>query len=85
MSDFESCQFILIQMAYVTDRLVSIIEQDLMGHLTSAYMWWVYGRSAFVRYVITKFSRIDSLPSSLTHGAPLRAREARESSAITPL
>ena len=30
-----------------------------------------------VRYVITKFSRMDSLPNFLTHGAPLRAREAR--------
>ena len=33
-----------------------------------------------VRYVITKFSRMDSLPNFLTHGAPL-ARFARESSA----
>ena len=30
-----------------------------------------------VRYVITKFSRMDSVPNFLTHGAPLRAREAR--------
>ena len=30
-----------------------------------------------VRYVITKFSRMDSLPNFLTHGAPLRARFAR--------
>ena len=30
-----------------------------------------------VRYVITKFSGKDSLPNFLTHGAPLRAREAR--------
>ena len=27
-----------------------------------------------VRYVITKFSRMDSLPNFLTHGAALRAR-----------
>ena len=40
----------------------------------------VYGWAG-VRYVITKFSRMDSLPNFLTHGAPLRAREARESSA----
>ena len=26
-----------------------------------------------VRYVITKFSRMDSLPNFVTHGAPLRA------------
>ena len=30
-----------------------------------------------IRYVITKFSGMDSLPNFLTHGAPLRAREAR--------
>ena len=30
-----------------------------------------------VRYVITKFSRMDSLPNFLTLGAPLRARFAR--------
>ena len=34
-----------------------------------------------IRYVITKFSRMDSLPNFLTHGAPqaraLRARELR--------
>ena len=28
------------------------------------------------RYVITKFSRMDSLPNFLTHGTPLRARES---------
>ena len=37
-----------------------------------------------VRYVITKFSRMDSLPNFLTHGAPL-ARFARESSAINTI
>ena len=36
----------------------------------------VYGRAG-VRYVITKFSGMDSLPNFLTHGAPLRARFAR--------
>ena len=41
-------------------------------------MQWVYGRSAFVRYVITKFSRMDSLPNFLAHGAPLRTLRARE-------
>ena len=39
----------------------------------------VGGRSG-VRYVITKFSRLDvrldSLPNFVTHGAPLRARES---------
>ena len=37
MSDFDSCQFILIWMADITDRLGSTSEQDLMWHLTSAY------------------------------------------------
>ena len=31
----------------------------------------VYGRAG-VRYVITKFSGMDSLPNFLTHGAPLK-------------
>ena len=35
-----------------------------------------------VRYVITKFSQMDSLPNFVTHGAPLGALRARESSAI---
>ena len=47
---------------------LAISVQDLMWHLTSACMWWVYGRS-FVHYVITKFSRMDSLPNFFTHGA----------------
>ena len=36
------------------------------------------GGRAGVRYVITKFSRMDSLPNFVTHGAPLRALRARE-------
>ena len=40
----------------------------------------VYGRAG-VRYVITKSSRMDSLPNVLTNGAPLRALRARGSSA----
>ena len=39
---------------------------------------WYAG--AGVCYVITKFTRMDSLPNFVTHGAPLRTRE---SSAIT--
>ena len=34
-------------------------------------MYWVYGRSAFIRYVMTKFSGMDSLPIFFTHGAAL--------------
>ena len=33
----------------------------------------VYGWAG-VRYVITKFSQMDSLPNFVTHGAPLHAR-----------
>ena len=37
------------------------------------------GGRACVRYVITKFSRMDSLPNfTVTHGAPLRALRTRE-------
>ena len=49
-------------------------------HLASAYMKWVYGRSAFVRYVITKFSCFHRLLIYLSNGTPpctLRARELR--------
>ena len=35
-----------------------------------------------VRYVITKFSRMDSLKNFLTHGAPLRARFAVHPSSL---
>ena len=38
-----------------------------------------------VRYVITKFSGIDSLPNFLTHGAPLRARFARAGAPLSHL
>ena len=44
-------------------------------HLAPAYMKWVYGRLPFVRYVTTKFSRMDSLTNFLTHGAPLKKRQ----------
>ena len=33
------------------------------------------GGRAGVRYIVTQFSRMDSLPSFVTHGAPLRSRE----------
>ena len=48
--------------------------------MKSVYGW--PGARAGVRYVMTKFSRMDSLPNFVTHGAPLRALRARESSAI---
>ena len=45
-------------------------------HLASAYKKWVYGRSAFVRYVITKFSCFHRLPIYLSNGVPPRALRA---------
>ena len=54
----------------------SQIVQDLLWYLTSAYMKGVYGWAG-VRYLITKFSWMDSLPNFVTYGAPLRARFAR--------
>ena len=43
------------------------------------------GGRAGIRYVITKFSRMDSLPNFATHGALLSALRARESFAIITL
>ena len=64
----------LIRMGNITDRLLSSCARS---HLTSAYMKCVYGWAS-VLYVIIKFSRMDSLPNFVTHGAPLRALRARE-------
>ena len=70
-----------IRMAYVTERLVKLckIYCDIWHWLT-----WIgvrVGGQTGVRYVITKFSRMDSLPDFVTHGAPLRAFRVGESSA----
>ena len=78
MSDFNSCQFILIRMAHITDRQVSIWARCNVTLDVSLHE--VYVRAA-VRYVITKFSWMDSLPNFLTHAALLRALRMRESSA----
>ena len=48
-------------------------------------VWVRAGGRAGVLYVITKFSRMDILPNFVTHGAPLRALCARESSAINDI
>ena len=61
MSDFDSCQFIIIRMAY---KVLISPRCDIWHQLT----WSVC--TVGVRYVITKFSRMDSLPNFLTHGAP---------------
>ena len=65
MSDFDICQFILIRMAYkvlISPR--SNVTFDISLHEVCVRVG--------VRYVITKFSRMDSLPNFLNHGAPLR-------------
>ena len=74
---------ILIRMAYITERPVKLCKmyRNIWHRLT----WSVCtGGWARVRYVITKLSRIESLPNFVTLGAPLLALRARESSAITP-
>ena len=64
MSDFDSCQFILIRMAYkvlISPR--SNVTFDISLHEVCVRVG--------VRYVMmTKFSRMNSLPNFLTHGAP---------------
>ena len=62
---------ILIRMGNITNRLVLacarfIVTFDICSHEVCVRLG--------VRYVITKFSRMDSLPNFVTHGAPLRAR-----------
>ena len=67
---------ILIRMGNITDRLVSSCARSIVT-FDMAYMKCVYGWEG-VLYVITKFSRKDSLPNFVTHGAPLRSLRARE-------
>ena len=62
-------------MAYIADRLVSICARSNVTFDISLHE--VYVRAG-VRYVMTKFSRMDSLPNFLTHCAPLRALRARD-------
>ena len=71
---------VLIRMVYITKRLVKLckIYCDIWHRLT----WTVCTGGRTLRHN-KKFSRMDSLPNFLTHGAPLRARFARESSANT--
>ena len=69
MSDFDSCQFILIRMAYkLLISSTSNVTFDISLHEVCVRVG--------VRYVITKFSRMNSLPNFLTHGAP-QARPSR--------
>ena len=80
MSDFDSCQSNRTHMDGLQNWKANQVVQDLLWHLTSAYMKCVYGWAG-VRYVITKFSRMDSLQNFVSHGALLRALRERESSA----
>ena len=62
MSDFDSCQFILIRMAYkvlISPRFN--VTFDISLHVCVR---------VGVRYVLTKFCRMDSLPNLLTLRAP---------------
>ena len=75
---------ILIRMAYITERPVKLCK--VYCNIWHRLTWSVCtGGWARVSYVITKLSRMDSLPNFVTLGAPLLALHARESSAITPL
>ena len=65
---------VLIRMAYITEGQSScarsIVTFDIGLHEVCVRVG--------VRYVITKFSWMDSLPNFVTHGAPLRALRAPE-------
>ena len=64
MSDFDSCQFIVIRMAYkVSISARSDVTFDISLHEVCVRVG--------VRYVITKFSPMDSLLNFLTHSALL--------------
>ena len=71
MSDFDSCQFILIRMA---DKVII----SPRSNVTFDFSLQEACVRVSVRCVI-KFSRMDSLPNFLTHGASqARASRARE-------
>ena len=78
MSDFDSCQSNRTHTDGLQNWKASQVVQDLFWHLTSAYLKCVYRGAGGVRYVITKFSRMDSLPNFVTHGTVLRSPRARE-------
>ena len=63
MSDFDSCQFILIRLAYKV-----LISQR--SNATFDISLYEVCLRVGVRYIMTKFSQMNSLPNFLTHGAP---------------
>ena len=72
---------VLIRMAYITERLIKLCK--IYCHVWHWLTWSVCtGGRAVVRYVITKFSWMDSLPNFVTHGAPRRARELSYNNAL---
>ena len=70
---------ILIRMVFITGTLVSCCARSSVTFDIGLHEMCVW---VGVRYVITNFSRMVSLLNFVTHGAPLRALCARESSAI---
>ena len=47
---------LILQLSLLKMQVAIRFPAKMSWHLASAYMKWVYGRSAFARYVITKFS-----------------------------
>ena len=66
---------ILIRMGNITDKLVSSCARSIGTFDISLHEVCV---RVGVRFVITKFSWMDSLPNFVTHGVPLRALRARQ-------
>ena len=75
--------YLTLQLSLLQKTGVAIrFPAKITRHLAPAYMKWVYGRSAFLRYVTTKFSRMDSF---LTYGAPLARQRARAPLSLTDI
>ena len=66
---------ILMRISNITDKLASSCARTIVTFDISLHGVCV---RVGVRYVITKFSRMDSLQNFVTHGAPLCALRARE-------
>ena len=83
MSDFVTCQSNQIYTDGFHNWQTSIKLCKIYCDIWHRLKWSVYtGGRVVVRYVMTKFSRMDILANFVTHSAPLRARE---SSAVTQL
>ena len=83
MSDFHTCQSNHTYTDGFHKWQASVKLCKIYCDIWQRLTWSVYtGGRAVVRYIMTKFSRMDILPNFVTHSAPLRAREC---SAITQL